>query len=341
MYIFTEKRKGENFMDIKFGKNTIGVLTLFVILLLGFTSSQTATVSQNLFGILEGPSFLGLEVYSPVDSGIYAQRRIQFNLTTVNKSEIIEYINYNDNNPRFSRLCRDCNSYGFFRKRLERVNEGMNNITFRAIDNLDNPETEDVSFIVDTKDPKITKTEPRRNDLANGSFILEFNEENPIEILLFYGDNNTQVDLGDCSLEREKYSCSIFVNLSEYENQEIEYYFTVKDIINQTDMSRPVEVRVDDSLPILNDFDISFQESVFWRFSRVTFYFDIAEQNFDEITYIDHEERNPREKVLCSRLRNGICRETRYFSKGEHNLTIEIKDEVGHSVKIEPVEFTI
>ncbi|MEK6862264.1 MAG: hypothetical protein AABY07_09955, partial [Nanoarchaeota archaeon] len=73
---------------------------------------------------------------------------------------------------------------------------------------------------------------------------------------------------------------------------------------------------------------------------RVTFIFDITEDNFDEINYIDYSDTKPRERRLCSRLRDGICEIRKTFSRGEHNLTFTILDEAGNSVQ-ESLVFTI
>ena len=49
-----------------------------------------------------------MTIYSP-ENATYNTRRIPFNISLNGEAEKLEYINYNDKNPRFKILCRDCN----------------------------------------------------------------------------------------------------------------------------------------------------------------------------------------------------------------------------------------
>ena len=62
------------------------------------------------------------------------------------------------------------------------------------------------------------------------------------------------------------------------------------------------------------------------------FYFNITEENLDEIGYIDNEDRKPRFRRLCSRLKNGICEKKKTFRRGYHNLDIQITDKAGNQI---------
>ena len=85
---------------------------------------------------------------------------------------------------------------------------------------------------------------------------------------------------------------------------------------------------------ILNNPDSFWWQGAGIRYTRyIYFEFDVTEKNFDEITYIDWNDRRPRERRLCSRLRDGRCEKKKSFRRGEHNLTIYIKDKAGNSVQ--------
>ena len=62
----------------------------------------------------------------------------------------------------------------------------------------------------------------------------------------------------------------------------------------------------------------------------IVFNISITEINFDEISYIDSSESRPREKRICSRLKDGICEKKSMFKKGHHNVQIVIKDDAGN-----------
>ena len=92
-------------------------------------------------------------------------------------------------------------------------------------------------------------------------------------------------------------------------------------------MSKPINIDVDTTKPVIN----SFTNLTNGR--RVTLRLNVTEVNFDEITYTDSNDRTPRPKVLCSRLRGGICEATKTLSLGPHNLSIKVLDEAGNFVE--------
>jgi len=270
-----------------------------------------------------------LVVNSPEEKA-YNNRRVPFNLTTSLESELIEFINWNDRNPRFRRLCRDCDSYGFDRKRTQTMNEGENNLTIRAHGSLIE---KNISLFVDSKKPKITKTEPK-GGFASGIFSIEFDEENPVSLFLNYGNGsevrNSEVDLQDCFSEK----CIVSVNLSDFEGQEIEFWFNLTDIAESFVESRVVDVEVDTLAPSVNSFESEFDGK------KVEFIFNVSEENFDKISYIDSFDSRAREKNICTRLDNGICDKTSSFRDGEHQLNFTIADKSGNTA-IENVSFLI
>ncbi len=134
--------------------------------------------------------------------------------------------------------------------------------------------------------------------------------------------------------------CSFDADLSEFDGQDIEYFFAVRDLAGNVDVSRPVKVRADVSMPITNN-------GLFWeqgsgREKRfIYFSFSITEENFDKITYSYTDSKGRlKEGILCNNLRDGICKKKKSFLPGDYDLAIEVLDKAGNSIK-EIIIFTI
>lgn len=280
------------------------------------------------FYISETPAFT-LKVHSPQNI-IYNTRRIQFNLTTTEDVEKMEYINWNDNRPRERRLCRDCDEY--FNKKTFR--DGQQNLTFIAEDSYGVIRKIDRIFFIDSINPRIYNTEPRRG-FANGTFTVEYKEDNPKELWLIYGngtDNRSGgVNLSECIEERNRMKCGITVDLTEFDEQEIIYWFNMTDIADNYDESRERKVKVDFSSPRINNITKTTNRR------RVNFIINVTEPNLDEIVYTDNGDR---EKRLCSRLENDMCDSTKTFGEGEHNVIIIARDDAGNEAE-ENISFFI
>ena len=270
---------------------------------------------------------LNLTVYSP-ENKVYNTKRIPFNITTQAVVDILEYKNNNDRNPRFSTLCRDCDEYGNERRRIKTLREGENNLTFKA---TINPSQEvNVSLFIDSIAPRIIRTSPR-GGFTQGLFNVEFDEDNPFSLILHYGNNQTgmkihQVNISSCILDR-RYQCQTQVNLSEYDEQEIEYFFNLTDIAKNNDLSRAIDLQVDFSKPIINYLNITIERN------RVNFLINITELNFDKEEYFTSS--SSRWKILCSALKNGICNRAITFPEGYTNITIKALDEANNSEEVE------
>lgn len=273
---------------------------------------------------------------SPLN-GIYPERRILLDIEATEELDEIEYKDNFDSNPRWKRLCSRCDEY----ERERSFRDGVHNLLIRCTPFAGEPEEHEVSFVSDSKDPRISRTEPRRNSFTNGNnFYVKFKEENPTELSITY--NPTMViDLENCSESRGYTECYTDLDLTPYDNQEISYFFTIEDIAGHKDESSPTKVKVDTTPPLLNN-PLSFWEQGTGRNSRyIYFEFDVTELNFKEINYIDWEDSRPREKRLCSRLRNGICEVRKSFRSGSHDLTITILDEAGNSWVEEGIGFSV
>jgi len=281
---------------------------------------------------------LGLTVSSPVNGSIYEKRRIQLNITTNQEVDKIEYIDWNKRRPKWRRLCKDCDEYGNLRKRFKSFSEGSNDISIRAKANGIKEEI-NIKFLIDSKKPKITKTEPR-SGFADGNFLAQIKEDNPTKLELIYGNDtnkiNEDADLTLCYIEKRREKCPINVNLSFFDNNEIKYYFILTDIVNRTKDSRVRKLDVDYSDPIVNSFNYSIKRR------RVTFLFDITEANFDEINYKDDSSKNPRWRRLCSRLKkDGTCKKSKGFTRGNHTVHLEVLDDAGNRIELPVIKFEI
>ncbi len=270
-----------------------------------------------------------LQIFSPVED-IYDSKRIQFNISSEKELDLIEYIDWSSNNPRWKRLCSDCDEYGYDKARTKTFTDGEHSITIRTIDLFEQINEKNISFFIDSRAPRVSKTEPKRG-FASGLFEIEFEEDNPKEMWLNYGNSfgegyrNAEVDLSECVMDRRYTQCNITVNLSDYDGQEIEYWFNISDKAGNTDESRHEDLDVDVSFPKINNLTYEIDGK------SVYFIINITEPYLDEVSYFYHDGQG-RERRLCSRLKEGICEKKVSFGEGYHNITINVIDEVENKV---------
>jgi len=126
------------------------------------------------------------------------------------------------------------------------------------------------------------------------------------------------------------------VDLTDYDGQEIRYWFEVEDRAGNIDTSKEVVVTVDTSEPIVHFFDYQIERRI------VNFIFEIEDKNFDSVYYVDNRDIVPQEKTLCSRLNDGRCNVRKSFKKGMHDLEIYLMDKSGNQVEVtDSLEFLI
>jgi hypothetical protein len=283
-------------------------------------------------------SEFNLTVNSPKPD-IYDSKRVKLNITTSKEVKLIEYINYVDTRPRWKRLCTDCDDYGLSKKKTKTLKEGQNNLTIRATDDLGQVKEENISIFIDSYVPRISRTQPRRNDIVNGyEFYIKYTEYNPTGVSLFInGTNNSVLIWKNCSAGRnqECYFDGEDGNISQFDGEKVNYWFVVEDIAGSMDESRITPITIDSSEPIINSFNFTIDRR------RVEFIFNITEPNFEKINYIDYNDRRPRFRSLCTRLRDDVCVKKKSFKVGEHNLTIEILDDAGNRNLIENLNFVV
>ena len=253
--------------------------------------------------------------------------------------EEVEYIDLLDPRAKWKRLCSRLDDDGTCEKRIS-FKDGEHEVMIRVTDEVGLSVNQTEEFFTDSKDPRISKTEPKR-DFASGTFYVEFTEENPKILALYYGDpanwSKYYVDLDEeCSTGRRT-SCEFFINLSEFDGQEITYLFRLIDRVLQDDISRRVEdLLVDTTYPKIG---ADFTYTIDGRY--VTFNMSVDEANFEEVNYIDWEESRPKDRRLCSRLDDdNRCVTKKSFKEGFHDVSIQVFDEAGNSIAI-PVQFTI
>jgi hypothetical protein len=283
-----------------------------------------------------------LVVNSPAQDGLYTSRSVLIDLGLDERSDIYYYDNIYGRN-RWTRICNDCNAGDPAYSRKRSFKEGFNNLTFRAVDVVGNEVNFTRTFVVDSRVPRIHRTQPR-SGYASGVFEVQYTEDNLKVATLFYGNEDTgmrEVNLTGCESGSKEW-CDVDVDLSDYNNQKIEYYFILEDIagnIKKSQMRR--NLKVDTVFPVLNNPD-SFWSQGAGRYSRyIYFEFNVSEENLDEISYTYLDSRNrTRERRLCSRLRNGICETKKSFRKGEHDLGIMIIDKAGNAIG-DSIEFVV
>ena len=324
------------------GKLFGGIIVLICLLagnfLIGNVSAETFEQSVTAVVVPEDK----MDIISPINNHVYDTKRIEFK---INMTETAKSLLYSVSCGDFSELCHDCKSYGLTSKKIKTFSEGKHSILFKAI--FDEAGTledggiyeEYVTFIVDTKKPKITKTEPKKG-FADGFFEVQYQEDNPKELWMNYGNPETgfrsyKVNLATCYDPNRKENCVFKINLSDYTEQEITYWFNLTDILDRVVESKPRTLKVDVTKPVIN----SFNYSVSGR--KVIFKIDVSEKNFDEVSYIDYNDKHPKWRTLCSSLRGTSCDKRKSFLKGNHKIDIRVLDEAGNFAEVKNLSFLI
>jgi hypothetical protein len=278
-----------------------------------------------------------LKVYSP-DEQIYSGKGVPFNLSTGKKVSYISYIDLNSSKPKEIKLCYNCNEYGLSRLKELKLNEGFHIVTIKAVNGFVIKE-ENVSFTVDSKAPRIYKTEPRVNQFTNGEFYIRFSEDNPVSIKLFINNNSNtyNIDLSECTKSEIYTDCYPNITLSGFEGQEIQYWVELKDIANKIDMSRKTKVYADSLAPAI-EIVSPINDGTYNK--KVDFKIKVNEPNFNSLSYVYQYKGKEREVVLFSTLKDNFCNKSKSFAHGEYAITIKAEDKAGHSSEI-PVQFTV
>jgi hypothetical protein len=274
-----------------------------------------------------------IDIFFPQNKKVYNNRKIPIHIETDEFSEI-EMFDNSQFRTSSRTLCKEC----IINIREQSFRDGFHLLTIRATDQSGNFNQKSIEFFVDTKEPRISRTYPNKN-FANGNFKLEFREDNPVLIKLFYGNtlkgyNSQLLDSSSCSFSKRRHICNILIDLSNFESQALDYWFSVEDIAGQQDVSRIERLEVDSMSPIIKEIKLS-QEN-----RGVTITIDIEEKNFKLVEYLDTSLNNPRWKRLCSKLQytsstTGICKRTLNLRNDSQfkEIILRATDKAGNSAE--------
>lgn len=264
-------------------------------------------------------------ITSPNES-LFSQRNIFFNISFEENIDKLTYIDLKGSQKNERKMCNNCKNF----EKFLYFKDGNHYIIIKAIKNNRVIEEKQLEFSIDTKKPIIKKT-----NLIHGDFVIEFIEENPSSLELYFGNNKNGLkhtflenfNSPLCLYKSSHYTCStnglLLNELNKLNGEEIEYRFELKDRAGNMMISKIQTIKIELDLidPIINHFDYYINKN------RVDLEFNITEENFDKITYIDLNRKSPREKILCSQLKEGYCKSRINLKSGEHQLIIFVKDE--------------
>jgi len=269
-----------------------------------------------------------MNISSPIQDFVYDKRMVPINLSLSNK---VNFLKYASNGDGMKTLCRNCDGYGYDELKKKPFSDGFHELRIWSMFDTGNAYAY-LNFTVDTKRPRIKKCAPKKNKFTNGSgFYVKYTEKNIKEISVNW---NPRRVLGECESGRNK-KCYFDLDLNAYDGEKIRYWFEVEDIAGNNKKSRPVEIKVDVTAPVVNN-PGDFWEQGTGRKSRYV-YFDIGvtEKNFDKVFYMDMNSRRPRWKILCNGLRRRSCEKRKRFDGGSPNMKILIVDKAGNSVGVD------
>ena len=268
-----------------------------------------------------------LTINSPIENQIYNSRQVIFDLKTNEPASIFYTDNINGRGV-WKKIANGIESY----QRGISFKDGLNDITIRATDRNGNSVEILKKFSVDSTKPKIKKTLPSKG-FADGNFEIQFVEANPKSLILNYGNSATgqktaALNLNSCEIIKGLSTCRINVDLSSYNNQNINFWFALSDIADNLVTSKSITLSVDALNPIINN-----PGSMYIKNGKyVYFSININEPNLDEVSYIDNSASNPRWTKICTKLKNGLCEKKITLKSGTHEIEIMVSDKAGNSI---------
>jgi len=250
-------------------------------------------------------------------------RKIPFNIEVDEEVDIF-YIRNDDPKNKHKRLCRGCTEY----KKEKRFKDGVWDITVYAEDEAGNFDSHNMFFTVDTKKPKIRKTEPRRG-WANGNFWIKYDETQVQGVSLYYGNGDYQEAILNGCPSGKKQECSVDIDLSAYDGGEVDVYWVITDnFFSVSSRVRTLDVDVTD--PVFDKFE--------WSQDGNKINFDILVSEKVDVEYMDSARSKPRFRNLCRN--KDECQRTKRFRDGEHTVILRAIDDAGNFVEKE-INFVI
>ncbi len=289
-----------------------------------------------------------ITLISPVNNEVYYRMKVNFNLQSNEILNEVKYANLDKTSIRCSEedryentcwqvLCTHCNGYGNDRGRKLTMDEGINRLVIRVMDNNGNLYYQNITLIVESIKPKVFSSFPHKNEFINGSYFnIKYSEQNLKNITLVYGNDDRIKNTTKYCPAGNKQNCSFFLNLSEYEGQPIYYYFIINDLINSetTQMTRLI---VDTIRPMVN---INFPQNGKNYFKKVPINVTATENS--KIEYLDTNGNSVLWKKFCYDCKsfgfNKLIQKS--FSEGNHNLLIRATDKAGN-FDIKEVNFIV
>lgn len=278
-------------------------------------------------GDLEPPL---LNVLSPSNGLVFDTRSVPFDVEINENSDLY----YNDSaDPRrgFRKVCSNCKK---FDSKVS-FSDGPHVVDVLARDASGNEAKETRNFLIDSKKPRIRSTLPRSKAYSNGTFTVQYDEDNIKDVKLVYTQGAGYSSSGYTTLAKD--SCPAGYNkgctflVQGLGQGPLSYYFIVEDVITQV-QSKEVKVTVDTIPPVM-----TITQPVPGTYKgRALLDIDVTEDV--TLEFMDSLQSRPRWSTLCSRCDN--YNRTKYFSKGPHMLTLRATDAAGNSAE-DLVSFTI
>ncbi|OGJ21569.1 hypothetical protein A3K73_09450 [Candidatus Pacearchaeota archaeon RBG_13_36_9] len=285
----------------------------------------TDTLDNDCDGLkdFKDPECILFKLISPVNKSVYSQNKILFDIILGYEMDELGFSYFEERGrEKETRLCRECSSYN----KNYTFKDGKYNLNISSMDNGTTAESKQVSFIVDSTPPKISRMLPKKNSFTNGSnFYLRYTEENLKEVLVTY---NPTVIIRSCNKSGKDQECWFSVNLKAHDGKEIEYSVNISDIAKHTTESRPVKIKVDTTAPKINNLKNMLERT---DGSYAYFKINITEINLDKVEYYDNNDTRARWRTACSRLTEGICEKKIRFIGSKVNMTIAVIDKAGNS----------
>ncbi len=266
-----------------------------------------------------------LDLTSPEEK-TYETKRVLIDALVDKEADEIEYA---DNSNTFRRLCRNCLGYSG----PKTFSEGEHNLKVRASIE-DEEEIKEVTFFVDTKEPRIIKTLPKDGVIIKGTiFTIRYTESNLDKISLFW-KKSTDVDynkeeLTGCEQGTNR-ECSINLDLSAYNGEDINYYFEVHDLINIAKSSVKT-ITIDNINPVVT---INAPDNPLYPNRKIMLDIDVNE----DVAILEYSLDESRFRRLCRDCDNYNKKKT--FSDGQHNLIVRAIDYAGNEGE-STIEFSV
>ncbi|MBU0760840.1 MAG: hypothetical protein KJ858_04060, partial [Nanoarchaeota archaeon] len=239
-----------------------------------------------------------MEVFLPV-AGPLDKKQVYFNIT-INEIVDLEYKDLLSPSGKWKSLCKNCEEYGNSKKKYKTFNNGPYNLLIRAKDNAENQDTEMVEIFVDSKAPQILGFTPEDGEIIPRSlFEIEYTEEEFVERIELYwkivgNESYNNKTLNDCPTGRRQ-TCSTKLNLTEYNNQSIEFFFKISDIASST-ASEIATVEIDNDLP-----QVAINSPIANKnYGDTKILLDIEiDEMVETLEYKNMKDKNPRFRRLC------------------------------------------